>query len=471
MRKIIIGMIMMVSSMTLWAERVSEEDAALVANHFMNGQTASSVHGVRKASPAKRMVRKSVNNAEDNQYYVFENADGEGWIIIAADDVVRPVLAYSKTGHFQTENMPVNARKWMSKYNSFIRRVVSDSLVAGEETKAQWRSLRKSPQVQIVRTEIVSPLVQTQWDQDAPFYNLCPGTGSYKAYTGCVATAMAQVMKYWEWPVKGTGSHSYQPQNPNTGRVSTRYTTQSADFENTTYDWKNMRDKYTTTTILGRVVELKDVTDEEREAVATLMYHCGVATEMMYGGDIDGGSGTYTLNYTDEEDTQCAENALWRHFGYNKSTIKGYMRDGYKAYGRTVYKAWSDSAWVVMLKKELDEHHPIMYSGASDAGGHSFICDGYDNEDYFHFNWGWSGSNDGFYLLSHLTPGSGGAGGGDYDFSEEQDAIIGIVPDRPQGIEQTEIKAEKAAKILRDGQILIIRDGKTYSITGQKIEN
>ena len=471
MRKIIAGLILLASTMTLWAERVSEEDAALVANHFMNGRTESSVQGVKKAAPAKRMVRKSVNNGEENQYYVYENANGEGWVIIAADDVVRPVLAYSETGHFRAENMPINVRKWMGKYNHFISRMAAENVVAGEKTKEQWRALRTSAKVQVVHTTIVEPLVQTQWDQDKPYNNLCPGSGRNKAYTGCVATAMAQVMKYWEWPIQGTGSHTYRvldvnepydeyTEEPN---YSTRYTQPvSADFENTTYDWDNMLDSYLYTT----------ATSAQQTAIATLMFHCGVATEMMYGNDADGGSGTYTVNYEDDDEPQCAQNALWRHFKYNKDSIRGYMRDGYTYQGHRYYRKWSDTDWTNMIKTELNKRRPIMYSGASEEGGHSFICDGYDNQDYFHFNWGWSGDSDGFFLLSNLVPDSQeGIGGGGYDFSEDQDVIIGIVPDRPEaaGIEETKTE-ETATKMIHEGRVVIVRGGKMYSTTGQIIQ-
>ena len=123
-----------------------------------------------------------------------------------------------------------------------------------------------------------------------------------------------------------------------------------------------------------------------------------------------------------------------------------------------------------MIKEELDKKHPIMYGGASSEGGHSFICDGYDDSGKFHFNWGWSGSNDGYYTLSKLKPGSGGAGGGGYDFSEDQDVIIDIEPDYTQAVENVEITAPKATKVLFNGMVLIIREDAVYNLMGQKIQ-
>ena len=417
MKKFMMGLVALMVSVTLMAERVSIEDATLVANHFMNSAATSSL---KKATPAKRMVHKAV--AEENLYYIYQNADGEGWVIVAADDAVMPILAYSETGTFRTDNMPVNIRKWMGKYNNFIRKIEDDGVVASTETQAEWKALRNGAR-KSTAAAVVGPLVKTTWDQDSPFNDLCPGSGTSKAYTGCVATAMAQVMNFWQWPVKGTGSHSYQPV-----MCIDDYCTQTkiiypgnltVDFSATTYDWTNMKNSYS-----------GSYTTAQGTAVATLMYHCGVATEMMYGGDNEGGSGTYTVNYGNEEDHACAQNALWMNFGYKKSTLTGYMRDGYSYGGTTYYKKWSDSEWTAMIKEELDKQHPIMYSGAGDEGGHCFICDGYDTSNMFHFNWGWSGSNDGYYTLSNLVPGSGGAGGGGYDFSEDQDVLIGIVPDK-----------------------------------------
>ena len=402
----------------VWAERVSQEDAALVANHFMN--VASSSSSIKK-SPAKKMVLKKAAKAEENQYYVYENADGEGWVMVAANDVVRPILAYSNTGSFRTEEMPSNIQRWLVKYDRFIVQLEKDGVTAGEETSAEWKSLRKGAR-KAKGDAVVGPLIQTQWDQDAPYNDLCPGSGKTKAYTGCVATAMAQVMNYWKWPVKGTGSRTYQPiqqKYDSNGNITGTYIVYegklTANFGATTYDWANMKKKHYTSD-----------TQAQKTAISTLMYHCGVATDMMYGGDDEDGSGTFTVNYADwdwsDSEGECAQNALYMFFGYKKPI--GYMRDGYSS----TYKKWTDDDWTAMIKAELDKKRPIMYAGAGDEGGHSFVCDGYDDAGYFHFNWGWSGDNDGYYLLSNLNPGSGGAGGGSYDFSEDQDVIIGIEP-------------------------------------------
>ena len=446
MKKILLGLLAAMVSMTLFAERVAPDDAALVANNFMNVASASSA---KKAAAPKKMVRKAT--AEENLFYIYENANGEGWVIIAGDDALAPVLAYSETGTFRTDNMPVNVKSWLGKYNKFVRKIEAEGVIATEEATEQWTALRRGAR-KAKGDAVVGPLIDTQWDQDSPYYDLCPGTGTSKAYTGCVATAMAQVMNYWQWPVKGTGSPSYQPLDPNseTGAKSKRYGVQSADFGSTTYDWANMLDKYTS-----------GATSAQKTAVATLMFHCGVATEMMYGNDADGGSGTYTVNYGDWEDPQCAQNAFVTYFGYKSDGLTGYMRDGFMYEGVQYYKKWSDADWTAMVKEELDKRHPIMYGGAGKEGGHSFICDGYDDSDYFHFNWGWSGSNDGYYILSNLVPGSGGAGGGGYDFSEDQDVIIGIVPDKKDMPEVTitwSVNGETTETVFHEEDALVLPD-------------
>ena len=424
MRKLLLLTVsLLLTVTTIYAERVSQADAALVAKNFMSAPAVQT--GVKKAVPTE-MVLKKAASAEENQYYVYENANGEGWVMVAADDAVTPILAYSKTGTFKTENQPANVKTWLGKYDTFIKKVEEDGLVANEETSAMWNRLRKSPPSTPGGNVVVDMLVQTQWDQDDPYWKLTPGSGSDKAYTGCVATAMAQVMKYWEWPKKGTGSHTYQPvmdifdDYGNYLRTDTIYPgLLTVKFGETTYDWDNMLKKYTSS-----------ATTAQKNAVATLMYHCGVSAEMQYGGDAYNGSGTYTINYGDWDDPTCAQNSFPKYFGYKRDGLTSYYRDGYTYHGTKYYDSWTDAAWTAMIKGELDKHHPIMYDGSGNAGGHSFICDGYDDQNYFHFNWGWSGSNDGWYKLDNLVPGSGGAGGGSYSFTNTQGVIIGIVPDK-----------------------------------------
>lgn len=412
MRKLFLGLAALMLSMTVLAERVSQEDAALVANNFMN--VGNTVSGVQKA-PAKKMVLKKAATASENQYYVYENANGEGWVMVAANDVAHPILAYSNTGTFRTDNQPANLKVWLRGYDRQITRAAQDeNYVANEQVQNEWKTLRKGANP-VKAAVVVSPLIKTGWDQDSPYWNSCPQKSGSRCYTGCVATAMAQVMNYHQWPKNGTGSHTIKG------------TSYSANFGSTTYDWENMLNSYSGSS-----------TSAQKTAVATLMYHCGVAVDMSYGTAAEGGSGAYTIDYNgywSSHGTMCAETALTQFFGYKSSTIKGYYRDGSPEDGM---KSWTKAEWIAMLKEELDAQRPIMYAGAGyedpsdpDTGyGHSFVCDGYDSSDKFHFNWGWSNSCDGYYDVDALEPSEPGSGGGNGEYNLEQDVIIGIVPDK-----------------------------------------
>ncbi len=409
---------LMIVTSASWAERVSQEDAALVAGNFMSaGDTTS--QGAQ--APGRNRPIRRVTLAEDAQYYVYANANGEGWVMVAANDVVTPILAYSETGEFRTDKMPDNVKYWLGSYDKKIKYAEQNNIEATEEVKAEWRALRKG--VRKAKASVtVSPLIQTTWDQDAPYYNLCPKVGNERTLTGCVATAMAQVMNYWQWPVTGTGSYSYTSE---TQKLSC-----SANFGSTTYDWANMLnryaqyynegDQYYTSTTSG--------TTAQQNAVATLMYHCGVAAKMDYDISANGGSGTQTI-YPNAASTttRCAAYALINNFGYKSSTLKCYYRPG--GYG---YSAVNDATWLNLLKTELNASRPIMYAGADNEGGHSFICDGYDSDNKFHFNWGWSGYCNGYYTVDNLVPGTGGSGAGNGSYNDDQDIIIGIIPDKTE---------------------------------------
>ena len=413
MKKFFVGLMALLVSATVFAERVTQDDAALVANHFMN---VAANPRVRKALPAKHMVMKKAATATENQYYIYENANGEGWVMIAANDIAHPIMAYSETGQFRTDNQPDNLKVWLGQYDKKIQYAEQNGIEATDEVKAEWAALRNG--VRMAKASVVvAPLIQTTWDQDNPYWQYCPSKGSEKTYVGCVATAMAQVMNYWKWPKQGTGSYSY---TSNQNSLSC-----SANFGNTTYDWDNMVNHYTTYYSGSSQVSAPTPTTAQKEAVATLMYHCGVAVEMDYGVASQGGSGAQTI-YPNASNTtaKCAQDALWRYFGYKKSSLKGYYRPG--GYG---YSAVNEATWLNLLKTELDAHRPIMYAGADSEGGHSFVCDGYDSDNKFHFNWGWSGYCDGYYSVNNMVPGSGGSGAGNGSYNDDQDIIIGIEPD------------------------------------------
>lgn len=398
----------------VYAERISPEEAAVVAQNFMNADTAQA--GVSKPAGRRMALKKSATEtSEQPQYYIYEYSDG-GWVIVAANDAVRPIIAYSKTGFFRTDNQPKNVQVWMQGREKQIKYAEENNIEATEEVAEEWKQLRKAPPVTASGNVVVAPLIKTTWDQTSPYWNQCPKKGSTNTYTGCVATAMAQVMNYWQWPVTGTGSYSYTSE---TNSLSC-----SANFGETTYDWSNMVDHYTAYYTGPNTNSVPSTTTAQKNAVATLMYHCGVAAGMDYGTSSQGGSSAYTIypnkSYTT---TRCAAYALIHNFGYNSSTLKCYYRSG--GYG---YSSVSEANWLNLLKTELNANRPIMYAGADSQGAHSFVCDGYDDQNYFHFNWGWSGYCDGYYTVNNMVTSTGGSGAGNGSYNDSQDIIIGIQP-------------------------------------------
>ena len=375
--------------LTVAAEPVTPERAAKVARNFM-AQTLGS----------KAPVELTLH--EDNWFYVgfylFEGTHG-GWVIVAADDCVKPILGYSSTGSLDPSNMPPALRRWLGGYEEQIAavyraRAAKSPIPVYENDAAEWRRLEAGIADGTKDGDGVAPMLTTRWDQDYPFDAYTPGN----TVTGCAATALAQFMKFWNYPAFGRGSHSYVA--PRTG------TTESADFGHTLYDWAHMPDR-----------AAQYDTQEEIAAVSTLMYHCGVSIDMDYGTASQGGSAALGLAGIEGYSSQ--DNALKDYFCYSRD-----MSVHFKDYGYT------NDSWRELLVAELDLGHPILYAGAATEGGHGFICDGYDSRQYMHFNFGWSGLGDGYYPVDSISPGHGGVGGNvTYTFNMQNACLIGAVPD------------------------------------------
>ena len=335
-------------------------------------------------------ILRSAASEEMPMFYVFNN-DGGGFVIVSGDDRVKPVLGYSETNSFDPNNIPPNTAAWLDGYKEQIRYVIENDIATSDEIQKEWSTVEAGTNLNMpASTQASAPLIQTQWNQSPYYNNLCPYDYSVGArtITGCVATAMAQVMNYWQYPTTGTGSHSYNPANSS-------YGTLFADFGNTIYDWNNMPNALTSLS-----------SPEQIKAVATLMYHCGVSIDMNYGlnGSVAG------------QDSPVQ--ALQTYFGY-KPTIQSIYKDSY-----------SSADWIMLLKAEIDAKRPVIYGGGTDDGagryinGHSFIFDGYDDNDNFHINWGWGGwCDDAYYTVDALNPYPPS-----YTFNYQQEAIIGIVP-------------------------------------------
>ena len=286
--------------------------------------------------------------------YIY-NIGTQGFVIISGNTVLPPVLGWSDQDKFpDMEDAPENFSSWIAHYSEMIGFAIANGIAPEEKIQRQWDEASQG----IFRTrnvQTVDPLVETRWNQDCYYNEYCPETnGGWwwggpcgHCYAGCVATAMGQVMKYWNYPITGFGSHSY---------THSEYGEQSANFAATTYQWDQMPNE-----IWGH-----------NDAVATLLYHCGVSVNMNYGPD---GSGAQSAS---------VETALRSYFGYC----------GAKYRQKTNYQ---EEDWIAMLKADLNQSHPVYYSGANGSSGHAFVCDGYDSNDLMHFNFGWSGGGDGYY--------------------------------------------------------------------------
>ncbi|NUM31654.1 MAG: thiol protease/hemagglutinin PrtT [Bacteroidetes bacterium] len=388
MKKIYTLLVFTFITIGIFAAPVSIESAKKAGQNFL---TTNNYCTFYKKSIALELAYTSFSNEinnnikQTNYFYIFNTADKSGFVVIAADDDVSPILGYSDNSFFNNEKIPVNFTKWIESYKEEIRYIISKNIKATPEIEMEWYNLKNGIEKKILfKKAAVSPLVQTRWDQ-SPYYNaLCPYDYSEgeRTVTGCVATAMAQVMKFWNYPKTGSGFHSYK---------HSYYGTLSANFGTTTYNWSSMPNRVTSS----------------NTAVATLMYHCGVSVDMDYGLAKYGGSGAYTEDVAD---------ALKEYFGYASSVEAKHRSD------------YTESQWISLLKTELDAGRPIQYAGSGTNGGHSFVCDGYDNSNYFHMNWGWDGNSDGYFKISALNPGSLGTGGGSGGFNSYQKAIIGIKP-------------------------------------------
>ena len=283
-------------------------------------------------------------------YYIFANPAGAGFVVVAGDDVLEPILGYSYENSINTKELPPNFKELLNSYKKQVSYVRTNNVQATTEVANAWEAKEKSAGVMAVYP-VVAPLIKTRWGQGDPYNGMCPG-GSV---TGCVATAMAQIMYYWMYPGTGQGSHSYKPAN---------YPTQTANFEATNYSWGYMRTTYSAAN-----------TATEKNAVAQLMYHCGVSVDMGYSPT---GSGAVTAKTVD---------SYVDYFRY--SNITAYEKSG----------DYTASAWINLLKSELNIFRPMQMRGDN----HSWVCDGYNTDDAFHMNWGWNGSSDGYFKLADVS--------------------------------------------------------------------
>jgi len=277
-----------------------------------------------------------------------------GFLILSAEDAVMPVLAYSFDSDIEVENLAPGVEFFLSQYKEEIAAARRGQIPADEQVANAWQELRH-PTRAVTSEVVVSPLLQSKWNQ-SKYYNYyspqdpeSPGGYDGKVPNGCVAVAMAQIAYYYRYPESGTGSHT---------NYTYDYGSFYVNFAQQHYCYEAMTD------------QLYYYNNE----VAKLIFHCATAVDMQYGAD---GSGAYSFN---------VPNAMSSYFRYNTDSQYRSKHD------------YSGSEWRQMMKADLDANRPLYYSGYSESGGHAFVCDGYDSDEYFHFNFGWGGSGDGYYL-------------------------------------------------------------------------
>ena len=375
---------------SLQAAKISPETAGTVARNFMARQGVS--------------AKLTLIDCGLNEMYLFaatpslkSSSDSEaarGFVLVAGDDCVRPILGYSLTAPVTTP-LPENMSDWIQGYAEEIAHLRESGIKPSPQVRAEWETLLHTVADEPLYSVVVNPLLTTTWKQGAPYNELCPHeSNGNDSKAGCVAIAMAQVMKYWNHPAQGVGSYSY---------TYSPYGTLSANFGTTTYDWANMSNSLTSVSPTANI-----------NAVATLVYHAGVSANMKYGHS-SSSAPTVSSNMLT---TITAERALRTYFKYDKAL-------------HSVRKSVvGDSIWMALLDNELASARPVIFSGRDTSGGHSFVCDGSNNAGLYHFNWGWGGYCDGYYPIGALNPAPGGTGGNATSrYNLENKMIIGIRPD------------------------------------------
>jgi len=380
-----------------YGKQIDEKTAKTVGQNFLisqvNSQNLKSSNNLTLLQTVySGNMNLTVTGQENVCFYVFNINSSHGFVIISGDDNVKPILAYSDEVGFNAAGIAPDVANWLNGYKEQIEEIIQNNLQDTDKVKPRWEALKSGPvsnaRIKGVRT--VNPLEQTTWGQSPNYNAMCPYDNTYNdlTVTGSVATGMAQILKFWGAPANGAGFHSY---------TDPKYGTQSAVFGSTKYDWNSMPLALT----------------GPNTAVATLMYQCGVSVDMHYGVGSTGGSSAYVIS-SQSPVQNCAEYALKTYFGY--TGIQGVARSAYP----------NKADWINLLKTELDAGRPVLYAGFGSGGGYCFNCDGYDANDFFHFNWGWSGQFNGYFDVDALNPAGTGTGGGTGGFNSSQQAVIGI---------------------------------------------
>ena len=355
-----------------FADGVSAGSARAVAEGFFGAGATKASDGVTLLFDSRS--GRSITTAEEPSYYVFKRNSG-GFVIVTGDDALPPVLAYSYNSPASAGNVPPELRYWLGKVDEAVEYARSHNVRPTAQTLRLWKAYRKNPSAAKAPQKVHETAL---WGQDNPYNNLAPTIGGDRCVTGCVATAMAIVARFNGYPESGTGTipayTTGKGLNIPANALGHSYNWSAMPLSDYNYTW----------------------TEESCNQVARLMYDCGTMIKMNYGV---GASSAYSASIP---------GAFSKYFGYSKDAIE-MDADGF-----------STSAWVTMLRAEL-ESRPVIYSGSSSGGAHSFVLDGYDQDNYFRINFGWYGAYNGFFAFPEFN-------GGGYSFTEGQSAIFNLRP-------------------------------------------
>lgn len=365
------------------AKAIAEKQAALL------GVTIDQ----KAMTKARKQGSKGEITLSQESYYVFPNADSKGFTIVSGDDRLPEIVGYASQGSYDENNLPEGFVSFMKAYQNLYNKV---NLGDAEALKnlAEIKAWRNKKNASAASTSAVAPLLgNIEWDQTSPYNNMCPKYDSvHVAATGCVATAMAQVMAYYKYPKQLKADIPGYVNRWNGIPMEIPTITQEEGI----YDWDNMLPKYN---------KEANATQQQKDAVAKLMYHCGAAVQMNYGP---------------ESGASVSASKLAKYFGYDADLMMDLSRSTF-----TLDK------WMQIIDTELAAGRPVLYGGQASDGGHQFICDGKDGEGLYHINWGWSGSQNGYFDLSLLNPEKGGTGSGNSTegYNRLCSMTIGIAPD------------------------------------------
>lgn len=393
------------------AKAIAEKQAALL------GVTIDQ----KAMTKARKQGDKGKMNLSQQSYYVFPNANSKGFTIVSGDDRLPEIVGYSSQGSYDENNLPEGFISFMKAYQNLYNKV---NLGDAEALKnlAEIKAWRNKKNASAASTSAVAPLLgNIEWDQTSPYNNMCPKYDSvHVAATGCVATAMAQVMAYYKYPKQLKADIPGYVNRWNGIPMEIPTITR----EEGVYDWDNMLPKYN---------KEANATQQQKDAVAKLMYHCGAAVRMSYGP---------------ESGAAVSSSKLAKYFGYDADLMMDLSRSSF-----TLDK------WMQIIDTELAAGRPVLYGGQSSENGHQFICDGKDENGLYHINWGWSGNQNAYFDLSILNPEKGGTGSGSAadGFNRYCTMTIGIAPDN--GVVDAPLAQIPSISVLYDADYVVITKG------------